>query len=365
MKQLVSTGFALALTAFTLSAEPASADLVSEAQYVDLVKDLTRETALPRHRQFAVEAALMGDVMSGFCAAPTPAGLADVTRHFHLLMDKWQQVEPFRFGPIMNAPGPSRFQFWPDKRGTGQRQLRQALKAKDASLLEASTLSGKSVALRDLQALEALLFTDPAKLSAENSYECAYASAIADHQRTEAALLYDQWARPDGFAEELGNAANGTDSFFDEREAAGAYVNAIVSTLEVIRLQKLDRPMGLTLDEARPSRLENWRSARSLRNIQLNLETLRSFFTAPGGFSDLLTNVGKADDAKATVALLDKVLTDMGSLDRPLEILVEDETARSKLETLLNDLRALQALIQDRIATDLGLVPGFNATDGD
>ncbi|MEQ9519799.1 MAG: imelysin family protein [Parvibaculum sp.] len=363
--RVAGTIFTLVALTLTVTNRSASADLVSQAQYVNLVQALTKETALPLHRQLAVQSARLGDVLSGFCAAPTIQGQAEVNLHFHAMMDAWQQVEPFRFGPVMSAPGPSRFQFWPDKRGTGQRQLRQALKDQDQSLLDSASLATKSVALRDLQALEVLLFVEPEALQAEGNFRCAYASAIADHQRTEAALLYDAWSKPDGFATELGKAAGGTAVFFDEREAAGAYVNALVSTLEVIRLQKLDRPMGLTLAEARPTRFENWRSERSARNIQLNLTVLKRLFTDKGGFSALLTKVGKQDDAAAVEALFDKLLDNLNALNRPLETLVQEAPARPALETLLADLRALQALIQDNVAIDLGLVPGFNATDGD
>lgn len=357
--------FVVTLFTLTTFSQTASADLVSQAQYVSLVQALTEKTALPLHRQFAIEAALMGDVMKDFCAAPTPAGQVEVTQRFHALMDAWQQVEPFRFGPVMTAPGPARFQFWPDKRGTGQRQLRQAFKDKDVTLTESTTLATKSVALRDLQALETLIFVKPEALLEPGSYRCAYASAIADLQRTQAALLYDTWSRPNGFAAELINAASSTPAFFDEREAAGAYVNALVSTLEVIRLQKLDRPMGLAVSEARTSRLENWRSKRSTQNMVLNLLTLQRFFTVEGGFSDLLRRVDKQEDATAAEALFDKVIYNLQAFESPMETLVADTKARSNLESLLNDLRALQTLIQEKIAIDLGLVPGFNATDGD
>ena len=49
--------FVVTLFTLTTFSQTASADLVSQAQYVSLVQALTEKTALPLHRQFAIELA--------------------------------------------------------------------------------------------------------------------------------------------------------------------------------------------------------------------------------------------------------------------------------------------------------------------
>jgi len=348
-----------------LHTAPASADVLKQNDYVQFANALTDTIVIPAYERFAIETAVLNETLVGFCANPTPEGAKASFDRFHDTMDAWARVQPLLFGPIMNAPGPARIQFWPDKRGTGQRHLRRVLGSQDASVLRAESLATKSIALGDLQALEYVMFDNPEALLSPASFRCAYASAIANLQRSRAATLLQDWTKPDGYRTQVINAAEGTDAFFDEREAASAYLNSIISALEIIRLQKLDRPLGLTLDSARSARAESWRSARSFRNIQLNFETITALLSAPSGLNDLTRKAQKPDTAAALAQLTDKIRENLSRFEQPLSALVSDANARPKLEALLTSFRDLQSLIQDRVARDVGLVPGFNATDGD
>lgn len=353
------------LFAVGLWALPVSADTLTQDNYTDFIEALTDTVVVPAYERLAIETTTLGETLKGFCGHPTEAGAKAVTHRFHDTMDAWARAQPILFGPVLNAPGPARFQFWPDKRGTGLRQLRRVLATKDATVLTAGELSTKSIALGDLQALEYVLFDDPEASLLSDPFRCGYASAIADLQRSRAALLLHDWTKPGGYREQVIDAASGTQAFFDEREAASAYLNTIIGTLEFIRLQKLDRPMGLTVENARGSRVESRRSARSLRNIALNMETVNAFFSVPNGVGGLLRKLPNNHDTPKVEQLLADIAVDLESFNAPLSDLVGDADSRPALETLLTKLRALQSLFQDHIAADLGLAPGFNATDGD
>ena len=353
-----------ALTGLALSLTPALADQIEGVYFTALTTALTDQVIVPAYKDLLDETADLSTSLRSYCAAHSDSNADDVRGHFHLTMDAWQRAQPIQFGPIIDAPGPARFQFWPDKRGTGQRQLRQILTTQDQSVLDADTLASKSVALTDLQALEYILFESP-DIVTEDDFKCRYARAIAGHQHELAADLLQAWSAPDGYRTQVLNAAEGTDAFFDEREAASAFLNSMAGAIDVVRLQKLDRPMGLVITDARPKRTESWRSARSLRNIRLNLETVQRFLTVKNGFSDLLVTTGKDTTAKATNDLLSDILSDLEAFDQPLSSLVTDGNARAELESLLSKLRSLQSLVREQMAQDLTLVPGFNATDGD
>jgi len=360
----VSHRLSCALFGMTLAVAPAAADQIEGARFTALSTALTDQVVVPAYENLLRETAALTASLDAYCAAPSDNNVDAVQEHFHLTMDAWQRAQPIQFGPIIDAPGPARFQFWPDKRGTGQRQLRQVLTTQDQSVLAEETLGTKSVALTDLQALEYILFERPDTIT-DDDFKCRYALAIADHQQQLAKDLLHAWSDTGGYREQVLNAAEGTDAFFDEREAAGAFLNSMAGTIDMVRLQKLDRPMGLTITGARPKRTESWRSARSLRNIRLNLETVQRFVTVGNGFGNLLTATGKDETAKATNDLLSDILSDINAFNQPLFTLVGDVEARAALESLLSKLRSLQSMVREQIAQDLTLVPGFNATDGD
>ena len=239
------------------------------------------------------------------------------------------------------------------------------LTKEDNSVLPPGALAEKRVALGDLQALEYVLFNDANAAAEAGDFAWQYALAIARNQKGHAAEVLRMWTGDNNYRTQVLNSADGTDVFFDEKEAASRFLNDMAGAIDVVRLQKLDRPMGLTITGARPQRTENWRSARSMRNIQLNLESVKQFMTIDGGFRDLLVSIGKEPTAKATEALITGILSDIADFEQPLSALVEDPDARRDLESLLSKLRSLQSLVREQIARDLGLVPGFNATDGD
>lgn len=362
-RTLKAASAAMLVTGGLLS--PASADAISSDQATALITALTDKLVVPAYTRLAEESGNLSDALNSYCAAQSANSRLNVESQFHATMDAWQRAQIIQFGPIYENKGPARFQFWPDKRGTGQRQLRQVLNNQDETVLPSGALAEKSVALGDLQALEYVLFNDPAVTTAQDSFACHYAVAIAHNQEAQAAEVVQMWAGNNGYREQVLSAAEGTDVFFDEKEAASRFLNDMAGAIDVVRLQKLDRPMGLTITSARPKRTENWRSQRSLRNIRLNIESVQQFLTVKDGFGDLLISIGKETTATATQELVSQILADIAAFDQPLSMLVEDPAARSDLESLLTKLRSLQSLIREQLAQDLGLVPGFNATDGD
>ena len=98
-------------------------------------------------------------------------------------MQAWSLVEPIRFGPVAEQHRYERIFYWPDPKGLGARQVREALGKEDATVTEAASLSAKSVALQGLPALEYLLYGDDAgtlaKGGGEATFRCRFAETIA------------------------------------------------------------------------------------------------------------------------------------------------------------------------------------------
>ena len=160
---------------------------------------------------------------------------------------------------------------------------------RDEALLDPVRLAGKSVAVKDLQALERLLFEVP-----RDEYTCGLAHTIALFQSEIAAAIHDEWTREGGFRHAALSAGGDSDVYAEDSEVAGDVMRALAESLSVVASRKLAAPLGKSAEAAKPKRAESWRSGRSLRNVGLNLETLRAVVETPGGFADLLAVHGEA-----------------------------------------------------------------------
>lgn len=340
-----------------LTISPALAD---QRDFANANQALTDAVALPLIAALDEAAGTHAAVLADYCGATTADATAPVEA-FDQHMDAWQRVQPLAFGPMLQGDGPARFQYWPDKHGTGAKQLRRALKAEDPALLQDGALAGRSVALGDLQALERVLFADTYPLP--GSYGCDFAVAIANHQGDLAAELNDAWQQ--GFADEIRTAGDGNDSFYDASEPLRDYLAAIVDTLERVTSTKLERPLDRDLASARPKRAESWRSRRSLANIAANLETAQQVFAQESAFLDLLDEAGMGALANGVLASMELATTQIRAVPIPLFEAVSDATHRQAVVDVNNRLNSLRLAIGSTIANELGLVVGFNASDGD
>jgi predicted lipoprotein len=197
-------------------------------------------------------------------------------------------------------------------------------------------------------------------------YACALALAVARNLAGIAAGILQQWQGPDGYRAVVLSAAEGNDVYYDAEEMAGDFIQSIHTALDVAIAVKLEQAIGISPAKARPKRLESWRSERSLANMRANLETARALYTTDGAFSDLL--VARAGGAALDQATRERFAGLLGLLDSiqgPLVVAIVQPSERPKVEQLLVDLKALRKSLRLEIAPALGLVIGFNATDGD
>ena len=80
----------------------------------------------------------------------------------------------------------------------------------------------------------------------------------------------------------------------------------LLTLFQLVGDLKLASPLGLSLDEPKPKLAESWRSGRSLRNVELNLESARAMYGKDGtsGFRSLMPAGGDSDDLDDQIARL-------------------------------------------------------------
>jgi predicted lipoprotein len=351
---------AAALT-FLLIARTATA-AVDDAAYQRLATGLTDHVALPAVTGFAAATKGFADAMAAFCANPGAADPAAVAAGFATLMTAWQRVQPLDFGPLQSDAGPARFQYWPDRRGTGSRQLAGVLTGEDRDVLDARSLAQKSVALADLQALERLLFEGG---GAGDPFRCAYAAAITRVQAERAAALAVAWTAADGQADAMRGATSGNDLYYDATEAARDYLGALTHGLQRIVEAKLEPVLGDSPAKARPRAAESWRSGLSTADITANLETLEALVIDPDGFAALATAAGDPLLGRALAGMIADARQRLETLPLPLAQAAQDPALHAELVEIADLLHRAHRLAERTLADTVGLTAGFNASDGD
>jgi hypothetical protein len=272
-----------------------------------------------------------------------------------------------------------RFQFWPDKRGTGQRQLRQLLADQDKSVLEPRALARQSVAVQGLSALEMLLFpADEVEVmdfgTADSpSYRCLLAAAIGRNIAEMADAVQSDWTQVDRPYRDLlldpqragrpsGDPAG--PQFADSRSVSGELLRSLNTAAQVILDLKLAEPLGPSLEAANPRKAESWRSRRSLANVCTNLDAMEHLYDT--GFALLLR---ESEESAQMDRDLTRDLTEAVSTCLRMPPTLLDDRPSPEQRQALEGLRRLAASVRTRtgapLADELHLSLGFNSLDGD
>lgn len=320
------------------------------------------------YRDFQTKAAGLEQGMQTLCTAPSPASLETARSGFHAAMDAWQKVQWIGYGPVEAFHRGQRVQFWPDKKNAGDRQMLALLKDRNAEALEGNRIAFASVAIQGLPALEMLLFdtNQSAKLveaGDDGTLRCRLALGItANLGRIGAELVHD-WSKPDGFATVLKSAGTGVNPYADHRQAASQMFNALHAQLSAMAEVKLAYPLAVSAGEARPSRAESWRSKRSLRNIALNLDSLRETFAT--SFAPALRADGKGAAADRFLAALSDAQGAAAKLSAPMEESMGETEGWTRLNGLKAKIKNAAQVLETEVATALDVQVGFNGLDGD
>ena len=345
------------------SVTPAHAD----ADHGAIEKASLEQYIRPGYAQFAVAADALKQSVAALCQKPSATALKNTEKAFAATVEAWSIVEPIRFGPVAQEHRFERIFFWPDPKGLGARQVRDALAKQDKTITEPASLTAKSVALQGLPALEYLLYGDGAatlgKGGTEGAFRCSFAQTIGGNLAAISKDIADGWQ----------DGAPYTKSYLDPGPANAAYHTPKEVTLELfktftagiewVRDQKLAKTLGPKPEQARPQLAPLWRSGQSFANMAGNLAGVRDLF-AKGGFAQVVhqESVGVED---SVVFDLDHAIDVLRGIDKPIAEAVRNEDLRGKLEALRVSLKAAATTAGDMISRGAGLTFGFNAMDGD
>jgi predicted lipoprotein len=354
---------ATALALLWLAATPAQAEVDLAA-----IGHAALETYIrPGYAQFAASAASLDQAIAALCETPSPQALGGAREDFAGTVAAWSVVEPIRFGPVEREHRHERIFYWPDPKGLGTRQIREALAREDGTATDQASLAGKSVALQGLPALEYLLYGDGAdgltQASSEAAFRCRFAKAVAGNVAALSKEIADGWEEGAPYAQAYLNPGPDNSAYRTPKEVTLDLYKTFSGGIETVRDQKLAKVLGAKPEEARPKLAPFWRSGLSFANMAGNLAGVRDLF-AEGGFAELV----HAESAGVEASILfdlNHTIDTLRGIKQPIEEAARDEDTRAKLEALRIALKSASTTAGDMIARGAGLSFGFNAMDGD
>ncbi|QNI03784.1 imelysin family protein [Halomonas sp. SH5A2] len=288
-----------------------------------------------------------------FCQGPDEALRQRLENDWLSAYQAWQAVRFIQFGPVEQNSRGWQLQFWPDRKNLVGRKVNGWLKAPDAP--DAEAIAGDSVAIQGFPALEYLLYDDAMDqqaLSEPNA--CALMQAITTHIADTTSALQRDWQ---AFGEHYLDTSDDTQHYTE------ATLASAIQALELLEDKRLGEPMGLKGAPANGYLAEAWRSGQTVRLVESSLEGLRTGFLP--GLTALLREADALPLAEAFRDQLDKTLAQASELPPGLVPALDDEAAFRGLQSLYINISQLRHLLGNEIAGELGLVRGFNSSDGD
>ena len=323
--------------------------------------------------------ALSGKV-GALCKEPTEEALKEAKDAFAATVDAWSKVEIFRFGPINEDHRFDRLFYWPDPKSLGLKQIQDVLTRRDDAVTLPNELANKSVALQGLPALEYLLYGDDAgtlsrganvvdgqqplpDVGGEGAFRCSFAMSVATNVDRIAKNVIEGWREGSAYEKAFLTPSADDPAYHASKEVTLELFKAFSSGIELVRDQKLAKPLGSSPPVARPKLAAFWRSGLTFPNRIGNLEGVRFLF-AKGGFAQVVA----ADSPGVENSILfdlDHAIDVLKGINQPFAEAAADDNTRAKLEALRVGLKNASGTAGDIIARGAGLSFGFNAMDGD
>lgn len=340
----------------------------AEYDHRGLAREALEGHIRPGYAGLAKEAGTLVERIGALCEAPSREALARARDGFRETVLAWSRVEHLRFGPIVQEHRYERMAFWPDVRGLGRRQVWNAIRKRDQSVLDVKSLAGKSVALQGLTALETVLHYGKgadalAAGDGKGTFRCGYGLAIARNLQDIATHVRDEWEGEEGFARRWLNPGPDNPVYRKDAEVTLELVKAFNYGLELVRDAKLLGPLGMRSPGGKPSRPQYAESGLSVPSVVAGVEGVRHLYEE-GGLRERLRAAmpGMADVIDFEFGTALRLASEI-PFDGPEAFTNED--AKGKLIAMSYPLKNAVETGGGALGHVAGLAIGFNAGDGD
>lgn len=345
----------------------ASADLLSPRPSIEPVLERMLVSYIrPGYAGFNLSTSRLSASIKTLCEDPSGETLDAARQAFRDTADSWARIEWLRLGPVMSENRLERILFFPDRKGTGRKQVQAAIAQKDESVTNAGSLAGQSVAMQGLGAIEFILFGSGSDALAQSkaSHRCAFAHAAADNLVNLSNEIITGWDKDSDAVPVFLKPGAGNPLYRTDTEALNVLLGQMIHGLEAIR----DTRIGAFLnaenpDHDRPKSALFWRSDMTMPTIRAGLSGLEALFSASG------IEVVAQDQAPKLAAMIrfefSQAIRTADSLDAPVADLLDNPETREKLAYLAYAIKIIIGRLDQEFAQAGGLAVGFSFGDGD
>lgn len=271
----------------------------------------------------------------------------EIQNQWHNTMVSWMALQGQERGPEQALAQSWNVQFWPDKKNTTGRKMSSLIK--QDKTWTAQDISLQSVTVQGLGSIEWLLYDAASTLGSSNQV-CQTGNAITENLANNAKSIYKAWKVNPWVA-------------LDDKAWTSEYISLLSNQLEY-SMKKMSRPLA-NFGQPRPYFAESWRSETSMLNLKANIEALQALYIANGnGLDKLLRQRGKSGLADSIRQQFTMTI-ETWPTEQSLFDLLQSKDGYRLAYSNYNKLEQLKYLIHEEVAIELGVVIGFNATDGD
>lgn len=359
--------FLVSLSALTISAGVATAAQDAPRPPIEpVLEQMLAGYIRPGYAALDVAAADLSSSMTALCSAPSGVSLEAARSAFRTTVDRWGRMEWLRLGPVMSDNRLERILFFPDRKGTGRKQVQAAIASKSDTVTSVASLAGQSVAMQGLGAIEFLLFGSgsEALTGTKASHRCAFAQSAADNLVNLSEQIIAGWRDDTELVAVFRKPEPDNPLFRTDQEALNLLLGQMIHGLEAIRdirLRAFLNKEGPIRD--RPKSALFWRAGMTLPSIEANLEGLEALFNESG------IEVVSKDMAPRLADTIRfefrQAIQTAQSLDAPLSDLLTDPQTRDKLVYLDYAIKIIIDRLDQEFAQAGGLAVGFSFGDGD
>ena len=304
------------------------------------------------YQTLATDAAEFQSAARAYCSEPDSDTRAEVNQAWLDAFLAWQGVRFVDFGPVEQDNLAWQFQFWPDPKNLIAKKARFLLRS-DQSVTPA-VIRESGVAVQGFPMAEYLLFDQPFNAgdrALPAGKTCEFLGTLAGYITANSDTLHQQWQ------------AFGT-HYLGSAQYQEATIRSAMTALEILEERRLAQPMGLRGNGKRSVyAADAWRSGTSLNTVRATVAGLQAHFLP--GLSRLLKQNDQAQLAGRIEQQFAKVLGHFPALDAPMAPMLADDDRFAALQGFYVDVSQLVTMINDQAAIELGVVRGFNSSDGD
>ncbi|MGO1502212.1 MAG: imelysin family protein [Marinobacter sp.] len=304
------------------------------------------------YQNLATQGKALASQAETYCEAPSAQGLEQTKQAWLDAFLAWQKVRFVDFGPVEQGNRAWQFQFWPDPKNLVARKASYLLK--DEAAITAGKINESGVAVQGFPMVEYLLYDQAFNegsraLPADRS--CQLLVGVSNHIANNGETLANDWG-------------SFKSAYVDNDQYTNTTIRAAMSGLELLEERRLAQPMGLRGTGKRSVySADAWRSGASLSAAKATVQGLQQQFLPT--FSKLLNDRGYTDLAERIEEQAEEVQAKFPELDRSMTSLLANDSEFRMLQSLYVHVSQLTALMNDRAAVELGVVRGFNSSDGD